>query len=356
MENHIKIFSICIPVNGHNRSIIYDLQRNKYSFIPNDLYLLIKNHDGELLTNIKASYKNKFDDIIDEYFDFLVKNEYGFFTNSPQMFPDLDLVWKSSSHITNAIIAQQNSGENYKVIFEKLDCLNCKAIQLRLLNLDNWELLNKILKLTDNSRIKHIDLFLPYMNERFLDDYKKLVFNFNRIWNIYIHNAPSNKIEFIDEQKAHPIIFTTQKITDNNFCGTIHPNKFVQNIPFFTESQQFNTCLNRKISFDEDGFIKNCLSMKKHYGNINEVDLKMVVKTEEFQKLWYIKKDDIKVCKDCEFRHMCMDCRAIIKDPDNIYSQPAKCLYNPYIAKWDGQPGYITVEEWQYNQQNVKSN
>lgn len=76
------------------------------------------------------------------------------------------------------------------------------------------------------------------------------------------------------------------------------------------------------------------------------MNLKEVMQSQEFQKLWHIKKDDIKVCQDCEFRYMCMDCRAFIKDPKDIYSQPAKCPYNPYIAKWKGEEGYITVEAW----------
>ena len=42
---------------------------------------------------------------------------------------------------------------------------------------------------------------------------------------------------------------------------------------------------------------------------------------------------------------MCTDCRVFIKDPENIYSQPAKCTYNPYIAKWQGEEGYVPVEE-----------
>jgi hypothetical protein len=42
---------------------------------------------------------------------------------------------------------------------------------------------------------------------------------------------------------------------------------------------------------------------------------------------------------------LCADCVTYIKDPENIYSQPAKCTYNPYIAKWEGEEGYVSVEE-----------
>jgi hypothetical protein len=85
--------------------------------------------------------------------------------------------------------------------------------------------------------------------------------------------------------------------------------------------------------------------MEHHYGHISNTKLEDVIALPEFQKWWHIKKDDIDVCKDCEFRHMCTDCRAFIKDPENIYSQPSKCTYNPYICKWEGEEGYVPVEE-----------
>jgi radical SAM protein with 4Fe4S-binding SPASM domain len=85
--------------------------------------------------------------------------------------------------------------------------------------------------------------------------------------------------------------------------------------------------------------------MSRSFGNIKNTTLMQVIENEDFKKLWYISKDKIDVCKDCEFRHICTDCRCFIKDPNNIYSQPAKCPYNPYICKWQGEEGYIPVEE-----------
>ncbi|GHT72873.1 hypothetical protein AGMMS50262_02860 [Bacteroidia bacterium] len=79
------------------------------------------------------------------------------------------------------------------------------------------------------------------------------------------------------------------------------------------------------------------MSKIQTFGHINKVKLKSVVESAEFQCLWTIKKDEITVCKDCEYRYICTDCRAFIKDPSDIYSQPAKCTYNPYIAKWEGE-------------------
>lgn len=81
------------------------------------------------------------------------------------------------------------------------------------------------------------------------------------------------------------------------------------------------------------------------FGNIYKMSLRDIMDNSDIKSLWNINKDQIDVCKDCEFRHMCMDCRCFIKDPDNIYSQPAKCTYNPYICKWEGQDQYVPVEE-----------
>ncbi len=91
--------------------------------------------------------------------------------------------------------------------------------------------------------------------------------------------------------------------------------------------------------------------MRKSYGNIRDTKLEDVARDPEFQKLWFIHKDLIDVCRDCEFRHVCTDCRAYLKNPEDIYSQPAKCGYNPYIALWEGQEGFISVEEWR--EQNI---
>ena len=79
---------------------------------------------------------------------------------------------------------------------------------------------------------------------------------------------------------------------------------------------------------NEKGYINNCLSMDKHYGNIMDNNLKEVVQSQEFQKFWYIKKDDIEVCNECEYRYVCQDCRAFTKNGDNK-SKPLFCNYKP---------------------------
>jgi SPASM domain peptide maturase of grasp-with-spasm system len=131
------------------------------------------------------------------------------------------------------------------------------------------------------------------------------------------------------------IYFVETKIINHFNCGLISTNSFVINTKNFTESQSYNTCLNRKISIDIEGNIKNCPSMAKNFGNIKDTSLTEALHKKDFKAYWKINKDKIKVCQDCEFRHICTDCRAYVEDPKDKYSKPLKCGYNPYTNEWE---------------------
>ncbi|WP_414647134.1 grasp-with-spasm system SPASM domain peptide maturase [Chitinophaga sp.] len=126
-------------------------------------------------------------------------------------------------------------------------------------------------------------------------------------------------------------------------CGVVSSKSFSCNMNMYMESLQYNSCLNRKLSIDTNGDIKNCPSMTKKFGNIRTTLLKDVLNNPTFRDLWQITKDMISVCKDCEFRSVCTDCRAYLQDPGNTYSKPLKCGYDPYQCTW---------EPWAQNKEN----
>lgn len=125
-----------------------------------------------------------------------------------------------------------------------------------------------------------------------------------------------------------------RNIVNEKHCGIINDEYFYSNIKLFSESQHHNTCLNKKIAIDKNGNIKNCPSMSENFGNIKDTSLSEALNKNNFKKYWNITKDQIEICKDCEFRHICTDCRAYIEEPDNQYSKPLKCGYNPYTNEW----------------------
>jgi SPASM domain peptide maturase of grasp-with-spasm system len=128
--------------------------------------------------------------------------------------------------------------------------------------------------------------------------------------------------------------YRREAIDSPRCCGRIHPGYFAIDLETFAEGQRHNTCLNRKISIDARGEIKNCPSMARSFGNLRDTSLHSALAQRDFAALWSINKDQIAICKDCEFRYVCTDCRAYLADERDLYSKPSKCTYDPYTAEW----------------------
>lgn len=71
-----NLFACCVPVKGSTRSVICDLQRKSFTLIPNGLFEILTKYEGKTLTEVKAIYNGKYDDVINDYFLVLVEKEY----------------------------------------------------------------------------------------------------------------------------------------------------------------------------------------------------------------------------------------------------------------------------------------
>ena len=342
---YLNLFACCTLVKGYSRSLICDLQRNRYYFIPNALLEIINKFEEYSYLELLNSFNESDQLVFISYIEFLEENELIFSTNSKDInncFPKLSLDWDSPSKITNLIIDIDSNSNYLKTSLIKnlnLEELQVEAIQIRVYNypkiFKSIKLLYLFFNIFMNSLIKHIEIILPYLND---DSIKYLNFLINkefRVSRIYLYNSPYNKIIPSKHDPDNTFIYCTKhKPISINNCGIIKPEYFNLNQNHFCESQFNNTCLNRKMSISKDGQIKNCPSLKKEFGNILNSNLIQTLGETDFKELWHVNKDSIKICQDCEFRHICTDCRAYIEDPQDIYSKPLKCGYDPYSATW----------------------
>ena len=336
IKDFLYLYPSCIPIKGFSRSSIEDCSTGKYLFIPNSLCFDLMNNNHMLL-----------DIQMKEHQSFLIKNSMAFMSSVPLPLNRIEYSYDYPAHITNAIVcASAVTIPNIICLVENINKLGCEALQLYINNDIDINKIVELLEFLKNSSYTTITIIISYdlvANQIFIC--KDWLENEDRIKNILVHKSPFSKRTTISKFSKKSIVFTSECITYLSSCGFVHPYIFTINLPFFTEAQHHNTCLNRKICIDENGDIKNCPAMEKSYGNIRDTTLKEAIEKPGFKECWTICKDQIDVCKDCEFRYMCTDCRAFIKDPENPYSQPAKCTYNPYICLWEGQAGYVPVEE-----------
>jgi SPASM domain peptide maturase of grasp-with-spasm system len=186
--------------------------------------------------------------------------------------------------------------------------------------------------------LEGIEILSPFHNEINVGFLNRLNKETLRIYNMVFYNCKKKALKGSDYFRFS--VNFTDKNLELSSCGIVDLKYFNSNLPKVLESINHNSCLHKKISIDKDGNIKNCPSMAESFGNIQDTTLEEAINKPGFKKYWNITKDQIEVCKDCEFRHVCTDCRAYLENPKDQYSKPLKCGYNPYTCEW---------EEWSTN-------
>jgi hypothetical protein len=133
-------------------------------------------------------------------------------------------------------------------------------------------------------------------------------------------------------------------IQKNTFDSFVNRDSLSINKLLFSESKNYNSYFNRKLFIGENGEIKCSPESEENFGQIETMDqLLDIVLIEDFQKYWEVSKDKCDICKDCEYRRMCVDNRIPLKRLDGSYYFEQECNYNPYIAKWKNEHGYVSL-------------
>ncbi|WP_052600010.1 grasp-with-spasm system SPASM domain peptide maturase [Aureispira sp. CCB-QB1] len=342
MSNYIKLHANCIIVKGISRSILCDLQRGEIFSLPDGIVEIFTKYENLSIDAIFQKYDKDIHNRIQEFFDYLEMQDLAFYTSTPQNFPALNIEWKHPSNITNAILDfDEKSTHDVGLFVDKLTEWGCKGIEVRCFHSINEERLYEILSYFKKTRIRDVKVFFAYNPDVYNWNFEKIFVSNQRTSSLFIHSAPKDEQLYKSEYFADVGVYLiSNQIHSESHCGAINTGFFAVNVNTFTEAQVYNTCLNRKISVDKNGQIKNCPSMKNSYGHVETTDLDEVIRSSIFKEVWNIKKDDIKKCKTCEFRYICTDCRAYLENPDDIYSAPLKCGYDPITGEW---------EEWSQN-------
>jgi SPASM domain peptide maturase of grasp-with-spasm system len=332
-----------ILVKGASRSMICDLERSSYQLIPNGLHKILEDKACGSIEEVFNLYSFSEEDqkTVLEYFEVLYDKDLIFFSDFPNYYKKISLAWDYPAFITNAIIdIDEQSAYDVGDVCTQLAELGCRNIQLRSYCFFSFEFLHTILSAVKDSIIESLQFIIPYINREYADTWQAYAGSFPRIRFVQLFGADDNKVLFSDDNETTTVARVSTALVSAKCCGVISPHYFSIALSTFCESQHHNSCLNRKIAIDVEGNIKNCPSMPASFGNIRNTTIKEALEKPGFKKYWNITKDEIRICKDCEFRHVCTDCRAYVEHPEDAYSKPLKCGYNPYTCEW---------EEWSTN-------
>lgn len=106
----------------------------------------------------------------------------------------------------------------------------------------------------------------------------------------------------------------------------------------FNLNKNWNNCWYGKMAVTSTGDVIPCIFERNMIiSNIKDNSLQDILKSSKLEKYWGITKDDVDVCKDCEYRYACNDCRPLALGVEgDMFAKYPRCKYDPYNGVWKG--------------------
>ncbi|KFF11516.1 hypothetical protein IW15_14980 [Chryseobacterium soli] len=329
MKNFFELYQDCFIVKGAKNILLCDFHFNKilnitdfYHLFVDDYYIPIINNDE--LESVSYFVDEKFGTITD--------------TISPKGYRK-QFKWRSPNKI-NEVIIEHKIRDNFNLqdVYMFIEDLSSTFIQIRFLEF-SFSKFKKILSLIEFSCIRTAELILPYTDLTQSSKVINLLKQNFRIKVVYFYNSPENK-SIVDNKRLFTMIYYEKDLINPKYCGVISEDYFLNDLNNISKNKTVNSCLYGKLFISNNGDLKNCPAMQNVLENFNTISAKSLIPKINEEKERFITKDQIEICRDCEYRYFCIDCRAYKENPENIFSKPLKCGYDPYKGIW---------EEWSKN-------
>ncbi len=325
---------------GVNRSCIVDTEKSTFCVVPNTLAFLFEEKRTLNIKKALVNLESEECEIVNDYIFFLIENNFAVLLEKEISFGSLD---DKEIDIPASLYTVVIDTENFEGLYRKIKFFEeiPEAIQLRLFFNVNMDILHNILNYLTVRGFRNIEILINHHNDNSVSNYAKVTATYEMLARLVVMGFNKN---YIDNDNR--LIYSQYKLTDEHQCGKISDKLFMPNIQQITLSKGCNTCLYKKLSIDKNDNIKSCPSMKESLGIVGVDSFDKIMSSKDTQKFWHISKDQIKICKDCEFRRICTDCRAYTQSEDDLYSKPLKCGYDPFSGKW---------HDWRANPLNFKA-
>ena len=319
----LKIFEDIKLIRGYNRSLLVDYTMNTFEFIDSNLYDLLQELDGDNELDF-SGFLSKYPLHDEKLRELYAKNVFNEFCTEDAAFPRISECVENPFAFQSITIYVSNL--NVDLVIDNIEKLcNYTANIFFILR---EEFINAVLNLAQTNT-ENGTRYIFCSEETVLDTIKGTISkSVLAEYHILDFNIINDRIRYL---KTWPSL-------DNNFFN-------------FCESSTYNLGVFEKIYIDEFGNIKNNLHDDFTINSLFDDDidnLEAIVKNNpNYARLANIKVDDIIICRDCEFRRMCVDIAGVKSTiyAANTYVKERECSYNPYISKWKSSPDYMSLEE-----------
>jgi SPASM domain peptide maturase of grasp-with-spasm system len=311
---YFKLYSYCVTTRGEEFSIVMDTQRIKCVHIPNFMHEILKEYTDHDVQKIEELYGDD-GGIIMEYLTKLEKEQFGFFTEQPALYPALNINWSTPGKIHNAVIEIDNvSAFNYNDVLFQLEQLQCRHIELWLTENVNICDISGLLCTLNGSVIRSVDIIMAgsaALSPSVLLDLRS---SSQKVNYVVVYNAPEEVVDAGNKiactSATASLLKATHSLTDNYLCISLN---------FYLEALHFNPYYNKKVSIDKKGNIKNTLDADVVFGHVGNDRIGDIISSPGFQELWHVTGDRIVEQHTSPFRYFKMNIEPLEKVDDYFY-------------------------------------
>ena len=281
---------------GYLRSVLLDISRSKFHFIPNILAKMIQKYNRHCDMSLLENYKKKYPELYAEYFQLLVQEDMIFDVDKTQIqyFEKISDTFEYPFPIESiTILLNEQNVKDVRLFLEKGLHSITRNIGIVITDNISIDILSSLIKLIFyNDTLVGLRIIL------------------NEKWKQW-------EQQLIDEKKGLIVLqFIPVSITNNYFDSSFYKDKWVKlspNLLLYTEIKNHHPYFNKKLFIGAMSELKNAPESKDIHGYLKDINdnktLMQIISTQSFQRYWNIKKMEICICKDCELKDMCIDNR-----------------------------------------------
>ena len=100
-------------------------------------------------------------------------------------------------------------------------------------------------------------------------------------------------------------------------------------------NMRYNSCWGTVIAITGDGCVRPCVHSETIIGRVEEALKDVDGLLEKMTPFWTQNKDKVDVCRECEFRYVCFDCRELsMRRYGRMDGPNPLCGYDPRSGEW----------------------
>jgi SPASM domain peptide maturase of grasp-with-spasm system len=315
--------------------VLIDLDRGEIIDIPNLMYEVFcyNQNVNSTIDELKKHFNYEYSHGIDKIIEFCLNKKLGFLTEEPEIFHDINLFFETPYLLTNAVIEYSNNS-HYSIenVISWLNEYGCQAIEIRLLGKYPENFVTNLMNKFNNSRITKFDIVLKFSEKIDVVLFSKNMFSKHpRIASFIFYSTPKGleKKEFVHNKTISLISIDVE----SKFIEKKTRNSFSCSLIAFSEAQSYNLGLNKKISINRFGKLKNYLTHEEEFGDVTQESIRCFTENVYLQNKWEISNNNIETCKDCQYRYVCVD-NSPISQRNGLYYRANPCDFDPYHNLW----------------------